>query len=287
MPTLSAKNSLRQAEPYDRSLLSRFLNSSAYTHRHLDWRDALDWLGSQPFWILEKFGEPEAVIACPPDPADTAWIRLFAVSPLTSPAWCWSILFERVLTQVTSLKPVPQLVSLALNDWYEDLLTLNGFTHHQDIVVLSYETQPPPPLEEREGLILRAMQPDDLEAVTRVDNLAFEPIWRLSFTDINRAFDRSSYKTVMELDGELVGYQMSALNGFSAHLSRLAVLPDLQRQRIGYRLVQNALDHYINGHRSWGVTLNTQDNNASSLSLYRKIGFRLTGEHFPVFVYSN
>ena len=276
--------SLRRAEIKDRALLARFLNSPAYSHRHLDWREPLDWLGSQPYWILEKNYEVEAVLACPPDPPDVAWIRLFAVAARTSPSWSWSILFERAFNDLYESKPDASVVSLGLQDWFNDLLIVNKFNHHQDIIVLSFEGLIPPQPQAMPGMYLRLMQPTDLEIVNLVDNLSFEPIWRLSAEDLRRAYDRSSYKTVVELDGEVIGYQMSALNGFNAHLARLAVHPAVQRRRVGYWLVQNVLQHFMGGHGTWGVTLNTQDNNSASLALYHHIGFHLTGERFPVYV---
>jgi ribosomal protein S18 acetylase RimI-like enzyme len=277
--------SLRKAEIKDRALLTRFLNSPAYSHRHLDWRDPLDWLGNQPFWILEKNYEVEAVFACPPDPIDVAWVRIFAVASRASPSWSWNILFERALNDLLERNPRPTLVSLSLQDWFGDLLVVNHFHHHQDIIVLSFEGAIPPVLPSEPGMVVRPMQSEDISEVTVIDNLAFEPIWRLSQDDLQRAFQRSSYKTVIELDGKVIGYQMSALNGFNAHLARLAVHPGIQRRRMGYRLVQNMLQHFITGHGTWGVTLNTQDNNSASLSLYKYIGFHLTGERFPVYVY--
>jgi ribosomal protein S18 acetylase RimI-like enzyme len=33
------------------------------------------------------------------------------------------------------------------------------------------------------------------------------------------------------------------------------------------------------------ISVNTQDNNTSSLALYKRLGFELTGETFPVFRY--
>ena len=274
---------LRKAEIRDRSLLTRFLNNPAYSHRHLDWRDPLDWLGSQPFWILEKNYEVEGILACPPDPIEVAWVRVFAVASRASPSWTWNILFERAMNDLVERNPSPAIVSLALQDWFGDLLVVNNFSHHQDIIVLAYEGTIPQPLVDSPDIVVRLMQTDDLPQVTLIDNLAFEPIWRLSQDDLQRAYQRSSYKTVIELDGEVIGYQMSALNGFNAHLARLAVHPDVQRRRLGYRLVQNVLQHFIVGHGTWGVTLNTQDTNSASLALYKQIGFHLTGEKFPVY----
>lgn len=284
MPT-PAQYSLRAASPSDRELIRRFLHSPSYTHRHLDWRDALDWLGSAPFWILEKNGVLEAVLACIVEPVDVAWVRLFSAGSNASPSWAWNILFERVYSWLAEQPSRPVIAALGLQEWFGDMLANNGFQHYQDIVVFSYEDAAPPPPAPDPALVLRPMTSADIPAVTRVDNLAFEPVWRLSQNDLLRALDRCSYKTVLEKDGELVGYQISSVNGFTAHLSRLAVDPRCQRRGIGYRLLQDVLTHFLDRLDVWAVTLNTQDNNHSSISLYKRTGFHLTGESFPVYIY--
>jgi ribosomal protein S18 acetylase RimI-like enzyme len=285
MSPTPAQYALRAAQKEDRSRIQRFIQSPAYTHRHLDWRDPLDWLGRQPYWILEKSGEIEAVLACLTEPEEVAWVRLFAVENRLSPAWAWNILFERIYSWYADQPNRPVIASLGLQDWQSDMLTANGFKHFQDIIVLSFDDTPPAEPARDSALVLRPMQKSDIPLVTNIDNQAFEPIWRLSNEDLVRAFERSAYRTVIELDGIVIGYQMSGHNGFTAHLARLAVDPRYQRRRIGYRLVQNMLTHFINSHGSWGVTLNTQDNNHASLALYQRIGFKLTGEKFPVYVY--
>jgi [ribosomal protein S18]-alanine N-acetyltransferase len=276
---------LRMANHADRPVLNRFLASPAYTHRHLDWREPLEWLDREPFWILERNQEIEAVLANIPDPADVAWVRLFAVASRTSPSWTWSILFERTLGWFSEQNHRPTIVSLGMQDWFSDLLVLNHFNHYQDIIVLSFEGKPPDPLPPDPDLLLRPMLKEDLPAVTIIDNLAFEAIWRLSLEDLTLAYDKSSYKTVLESNGEIVGYQMSAFSGFNAHLARLAVHPVIQHRRIGFRILQDVLSHFMIRHGSWNVTLNTQDSNQASLNLYQKAGFRFTGDRFPVFVY--
>jgi ribosomal protein S18 acetylase RimI-like enzyme len=276
---------LRQAEPSDYSALYNFTNSPINIHRHLDWRDALEWLGRQPFWMYEEDRHVLGVLACPPEPPEVAWVRLFGVSAHTPLDRIWRGLFERALENLRACHPVPAVVSLALRDWYQELLKRNGFHHHQDIVVFMFDGPPPRPPKIDSQIILREMVEEDLEKVEGIDHLAFEAIWRLSTDDLNFAASKSSYCTVAELGGEIIGYTMSSSSGMFAHLARLAVHPGLQRQRIGFALVQDLLDHYINQLNYWGVTLNTQNDNRSSLALYHKIGFRETGERFPVFIY--
>ena len=276
---------LRPADRSDYSSLFSFINSLNYLHRHLDWRDVLEWLGRSPFWIYEDREQILAALACPPEPSDVAWIRLFAVSMHTSPDRAWQRLFERALDDLREMHPNPTVVSLSLREWYEDMLKRQGFQHHQDIVVFLFEGEPPKPVPMDPLIRLREMRDEDLPAVERIDHLAFEPIWRLSKEDMRSAAAKSTYCTVAEREGEIIGYTMSSSSGIYAHLARLAVHPQLQRQRLGFALVQDLLDHFINNLSYWGVTLNTQSDNTASLALYRKIGFSATGERFPVYVY--
>jgi ribosomal protein S18 acetylase RimI-like enzyme len=285
MSPTPAQFSLRAAGPQDRDLVKRFIQSPAFTHRHLDWRDPLEWLGSQPFWILEKNGIMEAVLACIVEPEDVAWVRLFSADTHISPAWAWNILFERVYSWLAEQPVRPIIATLGLQDWFGDMLVTTGFKKYQDIIVFSYDDSPPPPPPNNPALVLREMEREDVPTVTRIDNMAFEPVWRLSQDDLARAYERCSYRTVIELDGEIVGYQMSSVNGFTAHLARLAVDPRCQRRRIGYRMLHDVLDHFLARLDVWGVTLNTQNDNHASIALYQRTGFHLTGESFPVYVY--
>jgi ribosomal protein S18 acetylase RimI-like enzyme len=276
---------LRTADISDRDCIQRFTQSLVYSHRHLDWREPLDWLGRQPFWILEKNGDIQAVLACIAEPEGVAWLRLFAVETHLSPTWAWSILFEKIYQSLAEMMSRPTIAVLGLQDWFSELLITNGFVHFQDIIVLSYEKAPPAALAQDPALCVRKMTRADIRTVTRIDNQAFEPLWRLSEDDLGRAFERSTYKTVIEQDGQIAGYQMSAHNGFTAHLARLAVDPAFQRRRFGYRLVQDVLEKFVDQNGVWGVTLNTQNDNHVSLAFYQQIGFHLTGESFPVYVY--
>jgi ribosomal protein S18 acetylase RimI-like enzyme len=276
---------LRQAERKDYSSLQNFINSLTNVHRHLDWRDALEWLGRQPFWIYEEGQNILGALACPPEPGEVAWVRLFGAANHMPHERIWLELFERALKNLHACDPVPVVVSLALREWYGNLLKHNGFTHHQDIVVFMFDGRPPeaPKIDPR--ITLREMVDADLDKVKIIDQMAFETIWRLSLDDLRFAASKSSYCTVAELDGEIIGYTMSSSSGVYAHLARLAVHPGLQRQHLGFALVQDLLDHFINRMDYWGVSLNTQNDNRASLALYHKIGFHETGERFPVFIY--
>ena len=128
------------------------------------------------------------------------------------------------------------------------------------------------------------MYPPDLPSVALIDRACFDFLWQHSEDALRRAFEQSTYCTVAEKDGILVGYQITTLQRNRAHIARLAVLPDFQRLRIGYCLVSDVINQY---RKSWTreISVNTQQDNYKSLGLYNKIGFELTDERFPIYIY--
>ncbi|MDP3184422.1 MAG: GNAT family N-acetyltransferase, partial [Anaerolineales bacterium] len=65
-------------------------------------------------------------------------------------------------------------------------------------------------------------------------------------------------------------------------LARLAVRQEAQGYGVGRALVSDLLQTLAR-RGAWRLTVNTQEDNASSLSLYKKLGFIETGDRYPVF----
>ena len=274
---------IRQAGLGDSARLASFLSFRSQIHRHLDWRTALDWLGSQPFLLAEYENELLAAYASPPDPPDFAWIRLFTAATELSPMRVWSMFLERAMADLSG-SPNVKLAALALQSWFEELLIRSHFSTNQAIVVLEWESILPPPRSLRSDAAIRSMAPADLVAVAQVDQQSFEPLWQNSFESINRAFKQSALSSVVELEGRIIGYQISTGSSISGHLARLAVLPAFQGQGIGYALVARLLSDFSR-RGVWHVSVNTQSDNIASLALYTHMGFRPNGDEFPVYLH--
>ncbi len=277
---------LRPATFEDIPVLQAFLKKSIYLHKHLDWRSPLDWIGQQPFWLAEKNNQISGILASPADPPMAAWIRIFAADLFTSPTRIMAELLDKNLEWHQKHSHVPFLASLGLSEWYIHILHDLKFIHYQDIVMMVFDQNSvsyEPPKET--SLIHREMKLEDLDAVAEVDNASFDPLWQLSLPDLYFAFHKSTYKTVLELEGKIVAYQMSTESECKAHLSRLAVLPEMQNRGLGSQLVRELLHYLIVQKGLKNVTLNTQSTNSASLHVYQRCGFRLTGEQYPVFIY--
>lgn len=220
------------------------------------------------------------LLTCPPDLEKIAWIRCFACKQYSQLPLVWNSLFQRA--REILVRSGTTLYSVGLNDWFAEILRNSEFENYQNIVVLQWNRHMPVinPLDQPS--YIRAMEADDLPQVALLDRTAFEPMWVNPEDKIELAFTQAEHASVAEVNGRIVGYEMTTANHFSAHLARIAVHPDFQQQHIGSNLVAEMFTYFK--HKGIDqITVNTQNNNTSSLALYGHLGFELTGESFPVF----
>jgi ribosomal-protein-alanine N-acetyltransferase len=271
----------RAAVLTDRQQIANLLHNSPYIHRHLDWRYPLDWIGSPPFFVLERRGQIISALACPPDPPEVAWVRLFVSSGNISLKESWQSLWDAARLELLHKGRFIAAV-IVLQGWYPDLLLASGFSLGQSIVML--ERQGPAAIEASlpAGFSIRAMLQYDLPAVAEVDAAAFDLLWQNSLPALEMAYPQAVLAAVVEAEGQVVAYQLSTRNQLGAHLARLAVHPALQGRGLGRALIAD-LVHQAERRGLYRLTVNTQDDNAVSLALYKKTGFHETGERYPVY----
>ncbi|HTP00638.1 MAG TPA: N-acetyltransferase [Anaerolineales bacterium] len=271
----------RPADLSDRQKVADLIFFESQVHRHLDWRTPLDWLGQSPYWVLEEGRHISAALAFPPDPDSIAWIRLFAFASHLSRFSAWPPLWEAARAQLQQAGG-GTVSAIATQHWFEQILVDERFALVEQIVLLEWYEGPAQAVQPIPDITIRKMVPQDLPRVAGIDAAAFEPLWRNSVAALTKALEQSSYASVAEGSSGMLGYQMSSGGSFGAHLARLAVLPEDQGHGIGGWLVADLIRHIQDAGGS-KVTVNTQASNPSSLALYSRLGFRRTGERFPVY----
>jgi ribosomal protein S18 acetylase RimI-like enzyme len=276
--------SIRNAQSTDRSRLANLIHFGSYTHQHLDWKSPLEWIGSEPYLLVEKNGDLFAALACPPDLPKITWIRLFVVNSLINFNQAWKFLWGPAKEKLSRIGN-NQVAAISLQSWFNELLERSGFEHKDNVVVLIWERSTPLQDPALTNIQIRMMMHEDLNTIEKIDHESFGSMWKNSLESLELAFQQSSIASVAQLEEEIVGYQFSTTSSMGGHLARLAVKTSMQGRGIGYSMIHQLLIQF----RSQGVrhvTVNTQQSNIASLALYSKAGFNITGESYRVYEYN-
>ncbi len=273
-------------EQEDLRRLARRLHFTPWVHRHLGWRDALDFIHDEAFWLLDDpQGELAAALCVPVEENGIAWLQLFAGFTSEEPGAYWHILWNRAQHYLQQFAPVT-VGALVLQDWMQNLLVESGFHLQEHIVNLALtlrEAPEPPPRPDT--WTFRPLQPGDLAAVAAVDAAAFSPLWQNPLSDLQKAYQRAIWAEVAERDGQIQGYLIAIRSLMGIHISRLAVAPQAQGGGIGRALCAGLL--HSAWKRGWRqISVNTQESNLAALRLYHRLGFREEAESLPVYVFS-
>jgi len=274
---------VRPADINDHQQLSNLISFETRIHRHLDWRSPLEWLGAPFYWALEEGQRINAALACPNEIAGIAWVRLFVYASHWSADKAWNILWSTAKYDIARAGGAT-VAAIAMQPWFQTLLAANGFVNHQQIVMLEWHgfASQPWAAREVEDIRIRKMADSDLPQVERIDAASFDPLWQNPLETLQRALTQSLFAMVAEDKDGIIGYQITTGGEQRAHLARLAVHPTAQGRGVGKALLSD-LFRVLTRNGTSRLTVNTQNDNVTSLKLYQRMGFVRTGEQYPVY----
>ena len=270
-----------------RRSIRRLVRGDPDAHRHLGWIPPLEWLGREPFLALSEGRRLRAVLACPPDEEGRIWLRLFAVDQDvdTWEAWeqLWGAAVKELRDMIHDDEDIQAVNVLVLRGWLEGVLRRSGFEQINAVVVLDWDAASGKLPEGIPLVQIRPLVQEDLEDVYRIDSVSFGPVWRHTRNQLRHALQEAEVVTgAVDDEGKLLGYQISTSGTLGGHLARLAVWPETRGRGIGKALVADLLDRFQRrGHVR--VTVNTQEDNAASLEIYRQFGFVRQEPAYPVY----
>lgn len=124
---------------------------------------------------------------------------------------------------------------------------------------------------------------EDVATIMRIEEGAFPWLWCNSPTDfLSYAHSPDVTVYMSESGSKSIGYVSFTLKEQQAHLDRLAVQPLFQRQGYATYLLECVMN-VLNQRRIKRMTLSTQDGNHKAHRFYEKLGFRKTGERYPIY----
>lgn len=279
------QNSIAPLVSTDHNKVIQIFRNMPRQHSHLDWHSLAEWLEKPELrcWTASHQGSLEAVLGATlcesGNGPRAAWLR-FAIPP----AWgarngVFAELWQALAAELRG-EGVEVIGLLDIDEWMGRYARRWGFDQTNAVVTLRRASQVvPEPLPIDASL--RGWSLRDLDATVRVDTTAFEPLWRYNQQDIAAAAQQAVTFIVVEVEREIVAYQLSTRYAGSGHLARLAVLPEYQGRKYGGALVNQMLRFFL-ARNIDTVTVNTQADNTQSQRLYRRFGFELTGHRVPV-----
>jgi ribosomal-protein-alanine N-acetyltransferase len=274
---------VRPVDLSDHQQLSNLIFFETHIHRHLDWRSPLEWLGAPFYWALEEGRHITAALACPTEVDGIAWVRLFVYAGHRSADHTWNLLWSTAKDAIAHTGGAT-VAAIAMQGWFQQALAMSGFENRQQIVMLEWHDQPWVS-SAAHGIQIRKMREADLPQVVGADNAAFDPLWHNSLETLQLAFSQALFATVAESLHGILGYQITTGHGQRAHLARLAVHPKAQGRGVGRALLSDLFTK-VTQHGVVRLSVNTQSDNATSLSLYKKMGFHRMGEEYPVYTFN-
>ena len=277
-------NEVRVAKRKDELAIKTFLSEKPLIHRHLDWRHPLDWISTNQLLLsINQMGKIEGFFCCSQEIANIFWIRIFACKQKNHLFSLWNDFFN-FYNSIPDKSGRKKILSLAYHPWMVNLLELEGWKMIDNIVQFELvnktlnEMQSP-----QSNSYIRKMVKGDLTEAYQIDSERFDQTWQQTFNTFLLSYTQANYATVFVIDGRLVGFQLSTIEGQRAHLARIAVDKDYSGQGIGTALI-NDLIQYCQDRNIKKISVNTQETNSHSISLYRKTGFQKIVGSFPIYL---
>lgn len=124
---------------------------------------------------------------------------------------------------------------------------------------------------------IKPMQKDEIEDVLKIEEKAYgDHHWSKDSFYGELSNDLAYYYSAFDKDNNLVGYAGAWQIIDEAHITTIAVKPELKRMKIGEALLNRILqDCYENGIKY--ITLEVRESNIPAIKLYEKYGFKSLG----------
>ena len=123
---------------------------------------------------------------------------------------------------------------------------------------------------------IRDMRRRDIPAVAALEAEIYDQPWspRVFFDEL--ALDTRAYVVATDADGSVIGYAGVLVVETDAHVTTIAVAPEVRGRQLGKRLMVAIVDRALDaGARH--LTLEVRVSNASAQGLYERFGFRPVG----------
>ncbi len=126
------------------------------------------------------------------------------------------------------------------------------------------------------GVQVVRMTLSDLPEVLEVEHLSYPTPWSRRAFVSELSENAYAHYLAAKSNGRLIGYVGMWLVLDEAHITNVAVHPSFRSQGVGRLLMETAI-HLTEEHGCRSITLEVRRSNLVAQSLYRSLGFQMTG----------
>ncbi|MFN3705230.1 MAG: GNAT family N-acetyltransferase [Thermoflexales bacterium] len=238
-----------------------------------EWQAHVVWTPHSAVLAISNVHGPEQLEADPHVPI--AWLRWFSIMDGAS-ASAAARATTAHLAETLAERGFRELWCITRRtDWFHDLLPECQFTLVDRLITLQHSGQSPPHATAlTQHTLLREMRDDDFTQVAAVDCAAFMSSLHYGEAWLRRMHRWSDSFVVAEIEGVVVGYQLTMRYPLHRHMVRLAVHPHAQGRGIGCALLLRELTG-AREQRISALSLNVVSSNTRAMQLYRQLGFQV------------
>ena len=277
------------SDALDFKLQESFLKGYHLHYRHLDWVSEAHRIQDPFAFTLVENGEIAAMLSCAPEVPEHAWIRYYVCERHADFQAHFQSLLNVAIPALRKAK-VSHIYALGSPEWFGRLIAANQFTLTTQVITLHLD-----PAQHKAVNLLssaddgdfqyQAISAHNLEAVHRIDQLAFQPMWQLGYENLRGCLKASTKTYLMTKDESAMAYLIAERLFGNQHISRLAVNPEYQGRRYGPALVSKMIaEGLAEGVDQFSV--NTNADNLQSLAAYEGLGFTQARDSMPVYALS-
>ena len=173
------------------------------------------------------------------------------------------IIFSSSMVNENSIKP-----------WLKSGWVIN---HKLNVCVLDLKNLNIKNVNEYENIEIKKFEQEDIQYLIDLDHKIFDDYWKNSKASFEETMKscNNNYLFKSETGRGLDGYAILGETRKFTYLQRIGIIKDLQGSGLGNNLLRSVVDFAIK-KRFINIKLNTQNDNVSALSLYKKNNFRVS-----------
>ena len=132
-------------------------------------------------------------------------------------------------------------------------------------------------MENKLEIIIKPMQKSEVDEILKIEESAYgDHHWSKDSFYGELSNNLAHYYSAFDSDGNLIGYAGSWRVIDEAHITTIAVKPELKRKKIGEALLNRIIDDCYKSEIKY-ITLETRKSNTAAIGLYEKYGFKSLG----------